>query len=206
MPTLAPTLALPADAFDAYIFDCDGTLADSMPAHYHAWTDTLSRLDLPFISYAEYCRHGGYPPRMLADLLRQHSGPPLDPRTVTREKQAAYLANLPAIRPIAPIVDIARTAAARRRPLAVASTSSREVVIKTLAAIGLAEVFPVIIGGDDVEYRKPAPDCYLLAARRLDIPPARCLAFEDSEAGQEAATRAGMTVMRVPPAPPAAPS
>jgi HAD superfamily hydrolase (TIGR01509 family) len=121
---------------------------------------------------------------------------------VTREKQAAYLANLPAIRPITPIVDIARSAA-RNHPLAIASTSSREVVIKTLAAIGLAEIFPVIIGGDDVEHHKPAPDCYLLAARRLDIPPGRCLAFEDSEAGQEAATRAGMTVMRVPPAPPA---
>jgi HAD superfamily hydrolase (TIGR01509 family) len=87
---------------------------------------------------------------------------------------------------------------ALRLPVAVASATARAEVERRLATVGLLERFGAVIGGDEVECGKPAPDLLLLAAERLLVRPADCVVLEDSEAGVKAAAAAGMSVVVVP--------
>jgi HAD superfamily hydrolase (TIGR01509 family) len=100
-------------------------------------------------------------------------------------------------------------ATARGFKLAVATSTQRALTELTLRSGGLeANRFGVIVTGDQIAHGKPAPDIYLEAARRLAVPPAACVALEDSDAGVLSASRAGMTALMVPdmkaPAPEAA--
>ncbi|MBD0349504.1 MAG: HAD family phosphatase, partial [Thermoleophilia bacterium] len=95
----------------------------------------------------------------------------------------------------------ARQLDARGIPVAIASSSPRERLDRTLRAAGLEELFHVTVAGDEVERGKPAPDLFLAAARRLGVPPEDCVAVEDSPPGVESALAAGMTVVAVARAP-----
>lgn len=88
--------------------------------------------------------------------------------------------------------------AARLLPMAVVTSSSRGAARHKMGLMGLQDAFATVVTLDDVTAAKPAPDSYLLAARRLGVDPARCLVFEDSETGAEAAHRAGCVVVQVP--------
>jgi HAD superfamily hydrolase (TIGR01509 family) len=101
----------------------------------------------------------------------------------------------------APRIDGAVEAVRRivaRWPVAVASSAHPEVIEAALGATGLDGVFRVVVSSDEVEHGKPEPDVYLEAARRLGLPPERCLVVEDSYNGVRAARAAGMTVVLVP--------
>jgi len=204
-PILGRMVTLPPGDFAGFIFDCDGTLADSMPAHYRAWTRTLNELSGQ-ITYPErtFYEWGGKPTRQIVlelNDLHPHASP-LDPSSVSEVKETYFLEELASIEPIEAIVEIARQAKAAGKPVAVASGGIRHVVEKTLTNIGMHEFFPIIVTPADVSRGKPAPDMYLLAAERMGVQAEKCLVFEDSPTGIEAAKAAGMAWVLVPSHPP----
>jgi len=182
-------------AFQGLIFDCDGTLADTMPAHFLAWTETLQRYGLAF-SEDRFYALGGVPAPRIVRLLADEQGRSIDARAVADEKEQRYEGYLDAIGGIAPVLAIAR-AHHGRRPMAVASGGYRHIVLRTLERLEIGDLFDAVVGQEDVEHHKPAPDSFLLAAKRLGVDPRRCCAFEDAEPGIAAAQAAGMTVVDV---------
>lgn len=174
------------------IFDCDGTLADTMPLHFRAWQETLDRYKME-LSEDRFYALGGQPTVNIVELLAKEQGIDLVPETVSNEKEAAFLERLYEVKPIEPIVDIVRQHHGQL-PMAVASGSHREVVKTVLRIIGLSDLFDDhrIVGAEDTELHKPNPDVFLEAARRIEIAPERCRVYEDAELGIEAAHRAGM--------------
>ncbi|MDD5263086.1 MAG: HAD family phosphatase [Methylacidiphilales bacterium] len=185
-------LEIPPGEFDGYIFDCDGTLADTMPAHYVAWQQALRESGAPF-EFTEdlFYSLGGVPTPRIVTLLNDKYKTNLNPETVSRHKEELFMQNLHQVTPIEPVVCFARTIS-QTHPVAVASGGFKRVVNRTLELVGLGGVFPIIVAAEDVEHGKPAPDLFLLAARLMRVAPEKCLVFEDGEAGLQAAAKAGM--------------
>jgi HAD superfamily hydrolase (TIGR01509 family) len=188
---------IPEGRFDGYIFDCDGTLIDSMPVHFRAWDEALRRLgNTQAFSEELFYSFGGIPTRRVARLFIDHYALAADPEELFHLKEKLFVDNLATVELIAPVVDFARKVA-RTHPVSVASGGPREVVLRSLQLSGLAELFPVVVTADDVTRGKPAPDMFLLAAEKMGVPARGCLVFEDAEPGVEAGLAAGMQVVRV---------
>jgi HAD superfamily hydrolase (TIGR01509 family) len=180
----------PEKGYAGYIFDCDGTLADSMPVHYLAWADTV-RMHGGQIPEELFYNLGGWPSRKIVEFLNERFGTSLDPETIACEKEHLYVQRIETIRPIPEVADFARQVAAFAK-VSVASGGILPVVSETLEAIGFKDFFSVIVTSEQVEHGKPFPDLFLEAARRMGVAPSDCLVLEDSPAGFEAATAAGM--------------
>ena len=189
-------LEIPAGPFRAYIFDCDGTVVDSMPLHYRAWKAALAEWNCDFPEDLFYS-WGGKPVRnIIADLNQIYSlAMPIDSLAV--RKVALYLAQLPSLKAIPEVVEHI-TAQHGRIPFAVASGSRKDSVVGSLTTVGLLDRFDAIVTAGDYIQAKPAPDCFLLAAQRLGVAPKDCLVFEDTQLGIQAATAAGMASVMVP--------
>ena len=173
------------------IFDCDGTLADTMPAHYRAWTAMLGRHGIPFTEERFY-ELGGVPTAQIIRILSAETGVPVaHVDAMVAEKEAAFLANIHAIAPLEAVVAVA-AAYRGRLPLAVASGGYRETITRTLDQLGIRGWFDALVTAEDTARHKPEPDVFLEAARRLGVPAAACVVFEDTDIGLEAARRAGM--------------
>jgi len=173
------------------IFDCDGTLADTMPVHYRAWTAMLDRHGIPFPETRFY-ELGGVPTAQIIRILSAEYGVPVsDVDAMVAEKEAAFLANLHAVRPLELVVATAAFYRGRLR-LAVASGGYRQTVSRTLDQLGIRGWFDALVTAEDTARHKPDPDVFLEAARRLGVPPGACVVFEDTDIGLEAARRAGM--------------
>lgn len=183
------------DSIEGLIFDCDGTLTDSMPAHYLAWRETFELYSIPF-SEERFYSLGGMPTDKIAEMLGTEHGVDLDPAVVSQQKEEAFLGQLVHVLPVEKVVEIARREKGKRK-LAVASGGFRWVIEEQLAHIGLADWFDAIVTKEDTERHKPHPDVFLEAARRMNVPPEKCLVFEDADLGFEAARRAGMQVIDV---------
>jgi beta-phosphoglucomutase family hydrolase len=187
----APDPWLPPPGTAGLIFDCDGTLADTMPAHYRAWTRMLGRFGIPFPESRFYAM-GGMPTEQIIRVLAAEAGVAVtDVQAMVREKEEGFLAHLDAVRPIEPVVRIA-AAFRGRLPIAVASGGYRDTVTRTLDRLGLRDWFDALVTAEDTARHKPEPDVFLEAARRLGVPAERCVVFEDTDIGLEAARRAGM--------------
>ena len=188
---------IPLGDFAAYIFDLDGTLVDTMPLHYHAWDHAMRRAGMPGkLSEDLFYSLGGVPTLRVAELLAEHYGLRVDPWKVFHEKEALFSARTHEAELIEPVVAFARRMAATH-PVAVASGGPREIVRHTLELKGLAALFPVVVTADDVVHGKPAPDMFLLAAKKMGVDPTQCLVFEDAEPGMRAADAAGMQWVHV---------
>ncbi len=191
MPELLSTaLARLPRPFSGAIFDCDGTLADTMPLHYQAWEHTISVHGGEFPERLFY-ELGGVPTPEIVRILNARYGISLDPERITHEKEARYAELLHLAQPIQPVVDLAHLLF-QEFPLAVASGGQRPLVDRTLVGLGVTELFLAVCTTEDVERGKPEPDLFLLAAHRIGVAPESCVVFEDSDLGLEAARRAGM--------------
>jgi beta-phosphoglucomutase family hydrolase len=193
-------LTLPDYPFRAFIFDCDGTLVDSMPLHYVAWVESLNHHQAPFEFTEEffYSVAGVREQDVVISLNAKH-GSTIDPESVAEFKATNFLKVAPQVKAVKPVADLARSLHGKY-PLAVASGSEDHVVRACLEANGLLDLFDTIVTPRDVApgRGKPAPDMFLLAAERLGVEPKDCLVFEDGNSGVEAAKAAGMQWVFVP--------
>lgn len=188
---------LPSGEFAAFIFDCDGTLADSMPLHQKAWIMAFTAHGASFeFSWELFMRRAGMTLEQTVEELNAEFGLNMDPARVAADQRRFYEELMHGVEPIAEVVAFARTKAGRH-PLSVASGGERTIVERTLRTIGVSELFPVVVVSADVPRGKPAPDLFLLAAERMGVAPSRCLVFEDGLLGIEAAERAGMASVLV---------
>ncbi|HEY1210331.1 MAG TPA: HAD family phosphatase [Terracidiphilus sp.] len=189
-------LHLPAGTFRAYLFDCDGTIADSMPLHYNAWKAVLADWNCEYPEEVFYS-WGGKPVRKIIEDLNKINGLQMPVEDVATRKEGLYLAQIPQLKAIPEVLEHIE-AEHGRIPFAVVSGSTRDSVVGSLSVLGLLDKFDTIVSADDYKHGKPAPDAYLLAAERLGVKPADCLVFEDTDMGVEAATAAGMASVKVP--------
>lgn len=189
------TCLVPTPPYSALIFDCDGTLAHTIPTHIQAWLATLRPLGVDLSQEWLYDRRG-MSSLELIETVNQTFGFALDANVVNPARKKYFLDLLHQVVEIEAVADVARSHYGRV-PLAVASGGDIRVVEPTLKAIGLYSLFDAIVTVNDVERGKPAPDIFLLAADRMGVTPTDCIVYEDSDAGLEAAQRAGMRAIDV---------
>jgi HAD superfamily hydrolase (TIGR01509 family) len=189
-------LKLPKGSFRAYLFDCDGTIADSMPLHYRAWKMALKEWNCEYDENLFYS-WGGKPVRKIIADLNEIHGLNMPVEVIAERKEALYLAQLPQLKPIPEVLEHIE-AQYGRIPFAVVSGSRRDSVIGSLTALNLLDRFDTIVSAEDYKNAKPAAHAYLLAAARLGVAPRDCLVFEDTELGIQSATAAGMASVLVP--------
>ncbi len=189
-------LELPAGTFRAYLFDCDGTIVDSMPLHYKAWKKALAEHGAKYEEELFYA-WGGRPIREIIRLLNEMQGLEMPVEEVAARKEALYHQLVPTVQSIPEVVEHI-DAKHGHIPMAVVSGSRRSSVTASLDAVNLLDKFDTLVCAEDYKNGKPAPDSFLLAAERLGVPPAECLVFEDTDLGIEAATAAGMVSVKVP--------
>jgi beta-phosphoglucomutase family hydrolase len=191
-------LEIPSGEFAGYIFDLDGTLVDTMPLHYRAWDQAMRAVGLQAPLDEElFYSLGGVPTRQVAELIAAHYGLTIDPHAVFHHKEKLFGDLQKDAKLIEPVAEIARRMSLTH-PIAIASGGPRDVVRRSLELAGLAPLFKVVITPEDVEHGKPAPDMFLLAAKRMGVAAEKCLVFEDAEPGMRAAEAAGMQWVRVP--------
>jgi HAD superfamily hydrolase (TIGR01509 family) len=191
-------LVLPSSDYKAYLFDCDGTVADSMPLHYLAWCEALAEWRCVFDEDRFYA-WGGMPAPEIIDRLAREQGLDLPAARIADRKEALYLEHLPQLTAVPEVLEHVLSARGRI-PCAVVSGSPRVSVEATLGVLGLADVFDTLVCAGDYVKSKPSPEPYLMAAGQLGVAPAQCLVFEDTQFGVDAAVAAGMGWVRVPPA------
>lgn len=177
------------------IFDCDGTLANTMPLHWLAWQVITRKHRLHFPEERFYAM-GGVPSRDILKMLSEEQGIPIDPIAVAYEKEEAYLPMISQVEPIHSVVEVAR-AHYGKLPLAVATGGVRRIIEQVLGHLGISHLFSALVTSEDVTRQKPAPDIFLEAARRIKVPPQFCRAYEDTDLGLEAILSAGMEAVDV---------
>jgi len=175
---------------NAIIFDCDGTLADTMPLHYAAWTEISAKFNVN-LSEEKFYAWGGQPTRMVAARLVKESGSTSRVEDIVVAKEEAFERVLHEVQPIEPIVKIVHEHFGKV-PLAVASGAVRRICVRILEHIELKDYFNAIVTSEDVVQQKPHPEIFLQAAGRLRVDRRHCLVYEDADLGIEAALSAGM--------------
>jgi HAD superfamily hydrolase (TIGR01509 family) len=184
---------------DAVIFDLDGLIIDSETPEVMAWTAVYARYGMEF-PVASWLQNVGRNDRLWDPLGPFRApGSPAPPDTVAaiwREQADAAMAGY--FTPLPGVVPLLTALRQRGVRTAVASSSRRAWIQKVLARLGLEDQFDAAAAGDEVPRAKPAPDVYLLAARRLGTAPETCVALEDSQNGVRSAKAAGMVCIAVP--------
>jgi len=190
-------LKLPEGPFRAYLFDCDGTIADSMPLHYLAWKKALGEWNCEFDEDVFYA-WGGRPTHDIISRLNEEQGLSMPVEQVATHKENLYLEMLPHLKAVPDVLEHIE-AAHGRIPFAVVSGGNRESVTASLASLKLLDRFDVLVCAEDYKKGKPDPEAFLIAAAKLGVPPAECLVFEDTEMGIQAAKAAGMAFVKILP-------
>lgn len=184
--------------FEAILFDFDGVLADTEPVHHACWAEALAAhsMELDWPTYRDHCV--GLSDRDLVAFVAARAGQHGDIDRLWAEyprKQELFRRHMAAESPISADV-IQLLGSLDGYKLAVVSSTSRAELEPVLRRTGILERFATLVCGEDVSRHKPAPDPYLLAARRLDVRSA--LVVEDSEAGLASGRAAGFEVLRIP--------
>ncbi|KAL6764533.1 HAD-like domain-containing protein [Haematococcus lacustris] len=190
--TISPAL-LPPGA-KGLVFDCDGTLVDSMPQHLKAWQHTCAVHGLTPMTAELMVELAGKPVHELLDVVAEQSGKAshqVDRLAFFDTKGRFYVDNHSPAQVIEATLDIVRAGAAAGLPMAVASGGSRAHVLQGLTETGILHYFQAVVCAEDVTNGKPAPDGFLLAAEKLGVAPEFCVGYEDAKLGMEAITAAG---------------
>ena len=179
------------------IFDCDGTLADSMPLHMAAWENAFS--DFGEVYRKDYLLPlRGLSEQQIVEMYNSRFSRSLDPDALVARKHTYFRETIHLIEPIEPVVDVARRHHGRL-PMAVVSGGRREMVERTLEVLGIDTLFEAVLTADDPYPLKQEPEIFLAAARLLGVEPSRCQVFEDGEIGLESARKAGMVATDIRP-------
>jgi beta-phosphoglucomutase-like phosphatase (HAD superfamily) len=191
------SLKLPEGKFEAYLFDCDGTIIDSMPVHYLAWKQALAEWNCTFDEQLFYSL-GGMPTREVISLLNKQQGLSMPTDIVAARKDELYSTMFSQLITVPEVMEHIENQFGKI-PFAVVSGGTRESVSASLRAVNLLDKFDVLVCADDYTRAKPDPEGYLLAAGKLGVAPQSCLVFEDTDMGIQAATAAGMASVKIPP-------
>lgn len=190
-------LKLPVGVFQAYLFDCDGTIADSMPLHYLAWKKALGEWGCEFSEELFYA-WGGMPTTQIVATLNEQQGLRMGVDEVCERKESLYYALLPQLAAVPEVLEHIEEQHGRI-PFAVVSGSTRDSVEASLRWLNLLNRFATLVCAGEYKKSKPDPEPFLVAAARLCVAPKDCLVFEDTEMGIQAAKNAGMKWVKVPP-------
>ncbi len=177
------------------IFDCDGTLADTMPLHWRAWSLITQRHGLHFPEDRFYSL-GGVPTRDILKMLALEQGRSLDHLAIAHEKEQVYLPLMADIEPIHAVVEIAK-AHHGKIPMAVASGGTQPIIVSVLEHLKIRHLFDAVVTSEMVKNQKPAPDIFLEAAHRIGVDPKFCRGYEDTDLGMQAIRSAGMDAVDV---------
>jgi len=185
------------DYIQALIFDCDGTLADSMPIHLNAWCELFGEygFDCP-LEFLDSRK--GAP---VANIVRDYNqifNTSIDPEKFAEQKERRFEDKLLQIKPVQPVLDTA-IFFHQKLPMAVVSGSPLLSVTQSLQVIGAEYLFHVIVTMDDGLPPKPSPDMFLAAAKQLGVDPRFCQVFEDGDYGLQGAEDAGMLATDIRP-------
>ena len=184
--------------FDAVVFDMDGVLVDTE----HLWDEVREELTGEWGGrYTPEAQEAmmGMSSHEWSRYLHETVGLRESPETINAEVVRRMLARYEVELPVVPgAAEAVRRLADDGYRLAVASSSNRELIDAVLRRLELAALFEATVSSEEVGRGKPAPDVYLEAARRLDVPASRCAAVEDSASGIRAAREAGMRVIAYP--------
>ena len=180
---------------EGLIFDCDGTLVDTMPIHFKAWSITTEKYGLIFPEDRFYAL-GGVSPFEVLRILSSEQDKKIDFEEVTQEKESLYMQLISEANEIPEVMEIGRSNF-KKTPMGVASGGTSETVIGILNHCSIKHYFDVIVTSEDVENPKPAPDTFLEAARRMNIAPEKCRAYEDADMGIKAIIAARMEVVDI---------
>ena len=175
---------------EGLIFDCDGTVVDTMPIHYAAWCSTTSKHGLEFPEDRFYAL-GGVSPFEVLRMLSEEQGVKIDADAVTFQKEAKYMELINDAEEISEVMQIVRENHGKL-PMAIASGGTHETVEGILQHCSIRHYFDAIVTSQDVSNPKPAPDTFLEAARRINVAPEKCRAYEDADMGIKAIIAAGM--------------
>jgi HAD superfamily hydrolase (TIGR01509 family) len=190
-------LKLPGSAFAAYLFDCDGTIVDSMPLHYIAWEKALGEWNCEFDEKLFYA-WGGMPIVEIVSTLNEQRGLNMPVEQVAHRKESLYFELLPQLQAVPEVLEVIQAKQGQIR-FAVVSGSALDSVTASLSQLHLLDRFDTLVCAGDYKKGKPDPEAFLLAATRLKIAPEFCLVFEDTDMGIQAATSAGMASVKIPP-------
>ncbi|MCD6202406.1 MAG: beta-phosphoglucomutase family hydrolase [Bacteroidales bacterium] len=186
-------------SFSALIFDLDGTLTDSNPAHLEAWTRACKAFGIEYPQDKFYYFAGLSSLKIAEEILEMYGKKEeISACDLSARKEKEFDLLQEKVKPIEPVLHIVRHFYGKL-PMAVGTGRLKASSFKTLEHLGLTRYFDVIIAADEVNHHKPEPDTFLLCAHKMDVNPNKCLVFEDAERGLEAARKAGMEVINVTP-------
>ena len=187
------------------VFDCDGTLIDTMPIYYISWELTCKDVGLDNFPIERFYENAGRPVdvifQMLIDEKQKEQGkewPNHITATYCENMKKAHHAKLEKEGKVAGPIDVVVDIVKRfhgKIPMAVASSGWRDHVLKGLERVGILHLFDAVVTADqpEVERPKPHPDMFLVAAKKIGVPPSKCIGFEDADLGMQAIKSAGFS-------------
>lgn len=182
--------------YDAFLYDCDGTLADSMPGHAKSYVAVAAREGVTINSDLIFELAGWPVVKVVEEINKRHQAS-FDPVKFAEEKEVVFFDEfLEQVGPISFVVNHLKAHAGKAK-IGVVSGSVRKSVEKTLQVLGIADIPEVLVCAGETPHGKPFPDPFLMAAEKLGVRPERCLVLEDAEAGVQAAEAAGMKWVRI---------
>lgn len=182
--------------YDALIFDMDGTLIDSMGDHGTAWVRAVAEFGYNMVQPSYFDEMGGVPSYQIVVQLNEMHGLNHDPLEVAERKYEIWeeIKSLPALIPATnAILDQNQGI----KPISIGTGARRPDAIRTLTDLNLLHKLTHVVTSSDVEKGKPHPDTFLKAATLMGVDPSKCVVFEDTEIGRQAATAAGMDCILV---------
>lgn len=183
------------EKYEAIIFDMDGTLIDSMPAHMEAWRMAAEEYDYPYDHEWHYAQ-GGVPTRKTVELINEKYQLDLDPDAVAETKRLKWESMGLGPQLIEETYQLFQKLLGKK-PVAVGTGAERSHALEMLEETGILDHLDGLVTACDVSNGKPSPDTFLQAAEAMGVAPERCVVFEDTEIGRQAALAAGMDCILV---------